>query len=380
MGGCWLALDVWEQLQLDAFWHERLPPSRKGTSWLNVLKTLTCYRLIDPGSEWRLHRQWWDASAMGDLLGEDAALAESHKLYRCLDKLLEHKEALFTHLQERWKTLFNPRFDVLLYDLTSTYFECDPPAEGKRKYGYSRDRRPDCVQVVIALIVTPEGFPLAYEVLAGNTSDKTTLGDFLAKIEKQYGKADRIWVMDRGIPTEEALAKMRRSSPPASYLVGTPKGRLTALEKDFLGKPWSQAREAVSVKLLEREGEVYILAKSEGRVLKERAMRRRKLKTFWARLKEFLRQAPSRDQLLLKIGAAQKEAGRANSLVTVKLPKAGQSVTPETFTFMLNRKGFAPAGVTKAGISCVPISQDKRRQNCGPFTFSSPKWSRHSRN
>ena len=275
---------------------------------------------------------------MGDLLGEDAALAESHKLYRCLDKLLEHKEALFTHLKGRWRALFNPRFDVLLYDLTSTYFECDPPAEGKRKHGYSRDKRPDCVQVVIALIVTPEGFPLAYEVLAGNTSDKTTLGDFLAKIEKQYGKADRIWVMDRGIPTEQTLAKMRASSPPVSYLVGTPKGRLTALEKDFVGKPWSQAKEAVSVKLLEREGEVYILAKSEGRVLKERAMRRKKLKKFWTRLKVLLRQAPSRDQLLLKLGAAQKEAGRAAALVTVKLPKSGQPVTPQTFTFSLNRE------------------------------------------
>jgi transposase len=337
-GACWLALDLWEQLQLDGFWRERLPPSRKGTSWLNVLKTLACYRLIDPGSEWRLHRQWWDRSAMGDLLGEDARLAESHKLYRCLDKLVEHKEALFTHLTERWKTLFNPRFDVLLYDLTSTYFECDPPGESKRKHGYSRDKRPDCVQVVIALIVTPEGLPLAYEVLAGNTSDKTTLGDFLAKIEKQYGKADRIWVMDRGIPTEETLAKMRASSPPVSYLVGTPKGRLTALEKDFLGKPWSQAREAVSVKLLEQEDEVYILAKSEGRVLKERAMRRKKLKKYWARLKELLEQAPSRDQLLLKLGAAQKEAGRAKSLVTVTLPKASQPVTPETFTFTLNRR------------------------------------------
>ena len=151
------------------------------------------------------------------------------------------------------------------------------------------------MQVVIALIVTPEGFPLAYEVLAGNTSDKTTLGDFLAKIEAQYGKADRIWVMDRGIPTEETLAKMRASSPPVNYLVGTPKGRLTALEKDFTGKPWSQAKEAVCVKLLEQEGEVYILAKSEGRVLKERAMRRKKLKKFWARLKELRRQAPSRD-------------------------------------------------------------------------------------
>ena len=139
---------------------------------------------------------------------------------------------------------------------------------------------------MIALVVTPEGFPLAYEVLAGNTTDNTTLEDFLAKIESLYGKANRIWVMDRGIPTEETLAKMRASSPPVSYLVGTPKGRLTALEKDFVGKPWSQAREAVSVKLLEQEGEVYILAKSEGRVLKERAMRRRKLKKFWARLKE----------------------------------------------------------------------------------------------
>ena len=332
-GACWLALELWEQLQLDAFWQKRLPPSQKGTSWLNVLKTLSCYRLIDPGSEWRLHRQWWDGSAMGDLLGEDARLAESHKLYRCLDKLLEHKEALFTHLKERWKTLFNPCFDILLYDLTSTYFECDPPADGKRKHGYSRDKRPDCVQVVIALIVTPEGFPLAYEVLAGNTSDKTTLADFLAKIEKQYGKADRIWVMDRGIPTEETLTQMRASSPPVSYLVGTPKGRLTALEKDFTGKPWSQAKEAVSVKLLDQEGEVYILAKSEGRVLKERGMRRKKLKKFWARLKDLLRQAPSRDQLLLKIGAAQKEAGRAKSLVTITLPKAGQPA----FIFTLNR-------------------------------------------
>ena len=141
---------------------------RKGTSWLDVLKTLLLYRLIDPGSEWRLHRQWWDASAMGDLLSEDARLADRDKLYRCLDKLVEHKAALFTHLTERWKNLFNPRFDVLLYDLTSTYFECDPPRR-KRRFGYSRDKRSDCVQVVIALVVTPEGLPLAYEVMSGNT-------------------------------------------------------------------------------------------------------------------------------------------------------------------------------------------------------------------
>ena len=145
---------------------------------------------------------------MGDLLGADfGQLAESHKLYDCHDLLLEHKTALFDHLTQRWKDLFNAKFDVLLYDLTSSYFESDPPfgEEDKRKFGYSRDKRSDCVQVVIALIVTPEGFPLAYEVMPGNTSDKTTLKAFLEKIEKQYGKAQRIWVMDRGIPTEKTL-------------------------------------------------------------------------------------------------------------------------------------------------------------------------------
>ncbi len=205
-GACWLACELWDQLQLDTFWSTKLPPSRKGTRWLNILKTLVCYHLIDPGSEWRLHRHWYDNSAMGDLLGEDFALVESTKLYRTLDQLLAHKQAFFSFLNQRWRELFAMQYEVLLYDLTSTYFESDPPASGKRKYGYSRDKRPDCVQVVIALIVTPDGFPLAYEVLPGNTSDNTTLEDFLKKIEDQYGQADRVWVMDRGIPTEKSLA------------------------------------------------------------------------------------------------------------------------------------------------------------------------------
>jgi len=153
---------------------------------------------------------------MADLLGEDLGLAEIHKLYRCHDRLLEHKQALFDHLVGRWRDLFNISFDVLLYDLTSTYFEADPPfAESdKRRHGYSRDHRPDCVQVVIALVVTPEGLPLAYEVLPGNTADNTTLRDFLARIERQYGKARRIWLMDRGIPTEVVLAEMRGGQSP----------------------------------------------------------------------------------------------------------------------------------------------------------------------
>lgn len=337
-GGCWLSLELWDQLQLDAFWEPKLRPSRKGTRWLNVLKTLVCNRLIEPGSEWRLHRHWYEASAMGDLLGEDFGIAESHKLYRCLDKLLAYKAGLFSFLQTRWRELFDARFDVLLYDLTSTYFESDPPASGKRRYGYSRDKRPDCVQVVIGLIVTPEGFPLAYEVLPGNTSDKTTLEEFLEKIETQYGKANRVWVMDRGIPTEASLAKMRQSESPVRYLVGTPKGRLSQLEKRFLGMSWEQVRDAVDVKLLGEDGELYILARSQGRVQKERAMRRRRLKKLWKRLQELQQQKLTRDQLLLKLGAAKKEAGRAYGLVSISLPDKDQPVNEQTFTFILNKK------------------------------------------
>ena len=191
-GACWLAMLLWDQLRLDAFWGPALPPSREGASWLNILKTLVAYQLISPGSEWRLHRHWFAQSAMGDLLGEDIALVQASNLYRCLDKLTAHKQAMFTFLSERWKDLFQADFDVLLYDLTSTYFECDAPDGGKRKFGYSRDKRSDCVQVVIALIVSKDGFPLAFEVMDGNTSDKTTLKAFLAKIESQYGKAKRI--------------------------------------------------------------------------------------------------------------------------------------------------------------------------------------------
>jgi transposase len=296
-----------------------------------------CYRLIDPGSEWRLHRQWYEQSAMGELLGEDFGLVQSDKLYRCLDKLLAHKNELFCFLRQRWQTLFEVRFDVLLYDLTSTYFECDPPEEGKRKFGYSRDKRFDCVQVVIALIVTPEGFPLAYEVMPGNTSDKTTLADFLKIIEARYGKAHRTWVMDRGIPTEETLAQMRAAEPPVYYLVGTPRGRLSKLEQSFLQLPWEQVRDAIEVKLLDQAGELYILARSAGRAQKERSMRQRRLKKLLKRLHELQHQRLTRDELLIKLGAAKKEAGRAYALVDVPVPEKDQTVTPESFTFALNR-------------------------------------------
>src|SRR5271169_2151980 len=298
-GACWLSGQLWRELQLDRFWAERLPPSRKGTRWDHILQVLAAYRLIAPGSEWKLHRDWFGNSAMADLLGADFGLAEAHKLYACHDRLLEHKDALCSHLVGRWRDLFNANFDVLLYDLTSTYFEIDAaqlPEGDKRRHGYSRDRRPDCPQVVIALVVTPEGLPLAYEVLPGNTADNQTLRQFLAKIETQYGKARRVWVMDRGIPTEAVLAEMRQSDPPVHYLVGTPKGRLTRLEKHLLDKPWQEARKGVQVKLLAQDGEFYVFAESADRVLKERAMRRRQLKWLWRRLHELAAMKLTREQ------------------------------------------------------------------------------------
>src|SRR5437879_13729227 len=333
-GACWLACQLYEQLGLDRFWAERLPHSREGTCWQHILQTLVCYRLIDPGSEWRLHRQWFERSAMGDLLGRDFALAEKNALYRCLDKLLPHKGALFSHLRQRWQDLFGARFDVLLYDLTSTYFESAPPDDeaDERRHGYSRDKRSDCVQVVIALIVTPEGFPLAYEVLPGNTADCTTLRDVLRTIEAQYGTAQRIWVMDRGIPTEYGLAEMRQADPPISYLVGTPKGRLSKMEKALLGCPWQAVRQGVQVKLLPQEQELYVLAQSRARIHKERAMRRRKLKWLWARLKQLSAMSLEREELLMKLGAARAKARAAWRLIDVAVAANGA-----TFSFALNR-------------------------------------------
>lgn len=325
-GACWLFTRLWQELGLDTFWRERLGTSREGTDWEHVLQLLCCQRLLEPGSEWRLHRHWFDRCAMADLLGEDFSIAAKDTLYRCHDHLLDHKQALSGFLRQRWEDLFGVKFDILLYDLTSTYFESDPPfpPDDKRKFGYSRDKRPDCVQVVIALVVTPEGFPLAYEVMPGNTADKTTLRGFLAKIQTQYGKARRVWVMDRGIPTEDVLAEMRAADPPVSYLVGTPKGRLGKLEAELLPLDWQQARDGVDVKLLPRSGELYVLARSRDRVGKERAMRRRQLKKLWARLAELQARDSTRDALLIKLGQARQQWPSAWRLVVIRVDAAGK--------------------------------------------------------
>jgi transposase len=328
-GACWLGDHLWRDLQLDSFFAPRLGFSREGTDWEKVLRLLTLYRLLSPGSEWRLHRHWYATTACADLLGADERLAQDDTLYRGLDGLLEHKDDLFAHLRQRWSDLFGAKFDVLLYDLTSTYFECDVPEDEKdpRRFGYSRDKRGDCVQVIVALVVTPEGLPLAYEMLPGNTADKTTLRDMLQLIQKRHGQAGRIWVMDRGIPTEAVLAELRQSDPQVSYLVGTPKGRLTQLEKELAEKPWQQVREQLRVKLLPQENEVYVLAESGARVQKERAMRQRKLKALWQRLQEIQGQDLPRDERLEKLGGARDRAGRAvAALVKTTVDAQGQLI------------------------------------------------------
>ena len=336
-GNCWLGCELWRQLQLDRFWSGKLPRGGESVAWPQVLELLVVNRLIDPGSEFHLHRQWFDHSAMDVLLEQDFAVAEKDRLYRCLDRVLEHKQDLFVHLQQRWKDLFDAEFDLLLYDLTSTYVEGEAEQNPKARYGYSRDKRPDCKQVVIALIVTPAGLPLAYEVMAGNTSEKTTLRGFLDRIENLYGKARRVWLMDRGIPTEALLREIRTSRQETFYLVGTSRAKVKQYEKKWLELPWRKVRESVEVKLFAQDGELYVLAKSEGRQAKEIAIRRKKLARLLRKLRAMRRSCPKRDQLLMRVGAAKTDVGRAFGFVKINLPEAGQAVTRETFTFQLDK-------------------------------------------
>jgi transposase len=336
-GNCWLACELWQQLGLDQFWQERLPEGREAIGWDKVLQLLVINRLIEPGSEFRLHRHWFVSSAMDELLNTDFIVAEKDRLYRCLDRVLEHKRDLFVFLRKKWADLFHADFEVLLYDLTSTYFEGEMKQNPKAKRGYSRDGRPDCLQVVIALVVTTDGFPLAYEVMDGNTSDRTTLRQFLKNIEKTYGRAKRVWVMDRGIGTEEILAEMRSPERQTFYLVGTPKSKISQHERLWLDLPWQKVRESVDVKLYMHDNELYVLAKSEGRQQKEIAIRRRRLVRLLLKLRAMRHSLPSRDQLLIRIGAAKKEAGSAFGFVKLQLPTKDQPVTRDTFRFQLDK-------------------------------------------
>jgi len=340
-GDCWLGCWLWRHLELDRFWRQRFEDARGELPWEKVLQLLVVHRLVAPGSEYRLHRQWFLGSAMDELLNVDFEAAAKDRLYRCLDRLLRHKDELFHHLRQRWQDLFAAEFDVLLYDLTSTYFEGLCRDNPKARHGYSRDGRGDCRQVVIALIVTPRGFPLAYEVLPGNTLDNTTLGDFLKKIERRYGKARRTWVMDRGIPCEATLAQMRQAK--TDYLVGTLRSMLNKLEQSLTDLPWQQARQDVRVKLLAQDGEVYVLAQSQARRKKETAMRRRKLRKFWDGLGRLRKNCRDRDRLLERLAVLKHEAARAARVVEIQTPAPGQPVNERTFRYRLKREAYRQA-------------------------------------
>jgi transposase len=342
-GSCWLACELWRQLDLHEFWDARLSGSREDVPWEKVLQLLVVNRLLDPGSEFRVHRQWYLTAAMDALLGSDFAVAEKDRLYRCLDRVLEHKQELFLWLRQKWADLFQAEFEILLYDLTSTYFEGAMEENPKAKYGHSRDKRTDCLQLVIALVITTDGFPLAYEVMDGNTSDRTTLRGFLDQIEKTYGKAKRMWVMDRGIPSEEILQEMRDPAREIFYLVGTAKGKIQQYEKKWLDLPWQKVRDSVDVKLFEQDGELYVLAKSEGRRAKETAMRRKRLARLLKKLRAMRRSLPSLVQLLMRLGAARSQAGRAFQFVQMQVPGEGQPVTRETFQFRVDKKKLQEA-------------------------------------
>ena len=337
-GNCWLACRLWRELGLDEFWQERIDDCRGDIPWSKVLKLLTVNCLIDPASEFYVHRQWFDKTAMDELLNTDYRIASKDRLYRCLDRILPHRDDLCKHLKSRWEDMFGIEFDVLLYDLTSTYFEGLCEQNPKARFGHSRDGRCDCRQVVIALIVTPEGFPIGYEVLPGNTLDKTTLRMFLKKVETMYGKARRVWLMDRGIPTEEILSQMRDEN--INYLVGTPRAMLTKLEDKLVVLDWKAANDNVSVKLLAEDNELYILAKSKDRRAKERAIRKYKLRKYLGGLVKLRKNCRNRDKLIEKLGALKQQAGSSARCVDLVLPPQGGKVTPNSFNYRLNRNTY----------------------------------------
>ena len=275
-GNCFLGLELWKRLGLDRFFEGLLDEEAADVPWSRVAALLAINRLCAPSSELGIEERWYPATALDDLLGMPAGAINDTRLYRCLDRLLPHKTKLEQHLKQRYGELFAAEFDVLLYDLTSSYVEGQAEKNPMLERGYSRDHRPDCKQLVIALIVNAEGFPLSYETFDGNRADVTTLEAVMRMVERKYGRARRVWVFDRGIVSEENLASLRRRG--GQYLVGTPRSKLKAVEKELLEGGWVRVRDEVEAKLvplLPSGTETYVLCRSMARREKEKAIRRR---------------------------------------------------------------------------------------------------------
>jgi transposase len=315
LGDCWLGCRLFEELQLDRFFEEALQSHRGPEDWAKVVELLTVNRLCDPGSELAVHERWFERTAMDFLLGCTDAIAAKDRLYRALDKMVRHKDRLEEHLAARWQDLFDAQCDLLLYDLTSTYFEGSAEQIEKAAHGYSRDHRPDCPQIVLGLVVTSDGFPLSYEIFEGNRADVTTLPEIVRKMEARHGKAGRVWVMDRGIVSEENLEFIAARG--GSYLVGTPRRKLVEFEKQLLEGPWEKVpeRPGLKVQLIRADGEVYVLARSEERAQKELAMRRRVLQGLSRDLKALEKairsgRIKSRDKVQRRLGRMEERWAR----------------------------------------------------------------------
>jgi transposase len=274
-GACWLGWELWQRLQLDRLWEEQLDGEAAEVAWSLVAAVLAINRLCAPGSELAVEERWYPATALEELLRIPAGTLNHTRLYRCLDRLIPHKTEVERHLKQRYGELFAADFDVLLYDLTSSYVEGAAGKNPMLRRGYSRDHRPDCKQVVIALIVNVEGFPMSYETLDGDRSDVTTLEVMMRMVERKYGKARRVWVFDRGVVSEANLEALRQRG--GEYLVGTPRSKLKEFQQALLEEDWKQIRDEVEVKFVSLPGgsETYVLCRSRSRREKEKAIRRR---------------------------------------------------------------------------------------------------------
>jgi transposase len=274
-GSCFLGLDLWKRLELDRFFERAVDGEPADVPWSRVTALLAINRLCAPGSELAIEQRWYPSTALDDLLEIEEGKINDTRLYRCLDRILPHKTKLERHLKERYGALFGAEFDVLLYDLTSTYVEGAAEKNPMVRRGYSRDHRPDCEQLVIALIVNNEGFPFSYETFDGNRTDVSTMETILRMVERKYGKARRIWVFDRGIVSEENLAAIRKRD--GQYLTGTPRSQMKRFEAELLKEDWTRVRPEVEVKkvTIPQGEETYILCRTAGRKEKEKAIRNR---------------------------------------------------------------------------------------------------------
>jgi transposase len=319
-GACWVGCKLFEQLGLREFWQAALGEQAGALPWAKVVELLAVNRLIAPRSELFVHEKWFAQTSMSTLLESDARVADKDRLYRALDRMVEHKDALEKHLGDRWRDLFGAGFDVLLYDLTSTYFEGEAEEVDKARRGYSRDHRSDCKQVVIALVVTAEGFPLSYEVFAGNRADVSTLDEMLDAVERKHGRARRVWVFDRGIVSEKNLKTLRERG--SSYLVGTPRSALKTYEARLLDGDWQSVSDEVKVQLITEENETYVLARSHARAQKEGAMRLRVIRGLMRdliRLRRLIRHGRLKDpdKVLMRVGALAERYPQARRYVEI---------------------------------------------------------------